>query len=139
MSSSVANLQAAHARAVANRPKVQGFPVQAETMRQFGVHRSEWQLPSMQVIYLTDLGPVVVQGDPLAQEATEIAPFDEQALVAAIRADQAGDATFPEFTAAAWRAGVVRWTVDFDDRTCTYYGYDGQFYVELYPAVSLPS
>jgi len=139
MSPSVANLRAAQVRAIANRPVVQGFPVQAETMRQFGMRFNEWQLPSMQSRYETDLGPVVVPGESLVEGMAEIAPFDRDALVTAIRADQAGAITFPEFAAAAWRAGVTRWTVDFEARVCTYYGNSGQFFEETYPEVELPA
>jgi uncharacterized protein YbcV (DUF1398 family) len=45
--------------------------------------------------------------------------------------------TFPEFLAASWSAGVVRYDVDFIARTCTYYGADGDEYVESYPAVDV--
>ena len=59
--------------------------------------------------------------------------------VAALRADQQGLSTFPEFVAAAWRAGVLSWTVDLVARTCTYRSASGrESYVESYPAVELP-
>lgn len=63
----------------------------------------------------------------------DISPFDEGALVTAIRADQAGNSTFPEFLVAAWRAGIVRYDVDFLMRTVTYYGVRGETYQESYP------
>lgn len=44
---------------------------------------------------------------------------------------------FPEFLLATWRAGVVRYDVDFIARTCAYYGCHGEEYVESYPAVEL--
>jgi uncharacterized protein YbcV (DUF1398 family) len=54
-----------------------------------------------------------------------------------LRADQAGNSSFPEFLMATWRAGVVRYDVDFIARTCTYYGCEDDHYVESYPAVSI--
>ena len=61
-----------------------------------------------------------------------------EALIAALRTDQAGESTFPEFLAASWRAGVVRYDVDFRARTVAYYGCNDEAYVEGYPAVELP-
>jgi uncharacterized protein YbcV (DUF1398 family) len=36
------------------------------------------------------------------------------------------------------RAGVVRYDVDFEARTVTYQGCDGEEYKEDYPAVTVP-
>ncbi|GAY14842.1 hypothetical protein MSZK_15680 [Mycobacterium sp. shizuoka-1] len=91
----------------------------------------------MQSCYETDLGPVIVQETPLLQGMADVPALDPTALVAALRADQAGRSTFPEFAEAAWRAGVVRWVVTLDERTCTYFGGDGQTYVERYAAVEV--
>lgn len=137
MSEAISNLQAAQQRAMAVRPKVGGFPYLAEALRQAGVKRNLWVLPSCQSTYLTDAGPVVSQSTPLASGVFDIPSFDREALIAALRADQAGDTTFPEFLAAAWRAGVVHYDVDFTARTVSYYGCDGEQYVEDYPAVKL--
>jgi uncharacterized protein YbcV (DUF1398 family) len=66
-----------------------------------------------------------------------VPPFDREALIRALRTDQAGESTFPEFLASAWRAGVVQYDVDFELRAVTYYGSDGEEYVEAYPAVAV--
>jgi uncharacterized protein YbcV (DUF1398 family) len=63
--------------------------------------------------------------------------FDRDALIAALRIDQAGNSTFPEFLDATWRAGVVKYDVDFVARICTYYGATDEQYVESYPAVEV--
>ena len=131
------NLQAAQQRAMAIRPKVVGFPYLAETIRRAGVTRNQWFLPSCQSLYLTQEGPVVVQGNPLLSGAAEVPKFNQDALVSALRTDQAGESTFPEFLAACWRAGIVRFDVDFTPRTCTYFGCNGENYVEDYPAVTI--
>jgi len=65
--------------------------------------------------------------------------FNREALIAALRTDQAGESTFPEFLAACWRAGVVRYDVDFAARTVAYYGCTGEQYVEAYPVVEVDS
>jgi uncharacterized protein YbcV (DUF1398 family) len=137
MSKAIENLQAAQQRAMAIRPKVGGFPYLAEVLRVAGVHRNIWHLPACQSLYLTQDGPVMAQGAPLVSGMTDVFPFDRDALIAALRSDQAGKSSFPEFLAAAWRAGVVRYEVDFAGRTVTYSGCGGEEYVEQYPAVDL--
>jgi uncharacterized protein YbcV (DUF1398 family) len=133
----IANLQAAMKRALIIRPKIGGFPVLAEVLRQAGVRRNIWNLPSAQSLYFTDQGPVANVGNPLVSGFVEIPRFDQEALLHALRTDQAGNSTFPEFLMATWKAGVVRYEVDFEARYVTYFGVSGESYVESYPAVTL--
>ena len=137
MSKAIDNLNAAMARAAAIRPRVGGFPYLAEVLRQAGVTRNIWSLPSCQSLFLTGEGPVIMQGSPLATGALDVPAFDQIALIQALRADQAGESTFPEFLNASWRAGVIRYQVDFAARTVSYQGCNGEEYVEAYPAVSV--
>jgi len=137
MSKAIENLQQAQKKAMAIRPRVGGFPYLAEVLRQAGVTRNVWSIPACQSLYLTEDGPVVMQGAPLASGAMDVPPFDCGALITALRTDQAGESTFPEFLAASWRAGVVRYDVDFAARTVAYYGCNGEEYVEAYPAVEV--
>jgi len=137
MSKAIENLQQAMERAAAIRPKVGGFPYLAETLRQAGASRNLWCLPSCQSMFLTAEGPVVMQGTPLASGMMDVPAFDREALIRALRTDQAGESTFPEFLAASWRAGVVRYDVDFAARTVAYCGCNGEEYVEAYPAVDI--
>lgn len=139
MSKAIENLEAAQKRAMAIRPKVGGFPYLAETLRRAGVNRNLWFLPACQSLFLTNDGPVVSQGTPLVAGNNDVPAFDRDALIAALRTDQAGKSTFPEFLAASWRAGVVRYDVDFATRTVAYYGCNGEEYVEAYPAVEIDS
>jgi uncharacterized protein YbcV (DUF1398 family) len=137
MSKAIENLQAAQQRAMAGRPKVGGFPYLAETLRCAGVTRNLWFLPACESLYLTEQGSVVTQGTPLVTRTVDVPPFDREALITALRTDQAGKSTFPEFLAASWRAGVVRYDVDFIARKVAYYGSNGEEYVEEYPTVKL--
>ena len=137
MSKAVDNLQAAQQRAMAGRPKVGGFPYLAETLRRAGVRCNLWFLPACQSLYLTEHGPVIMQGTPLVSGTVDVPPFDREALITALRTDQAGNSTFPEFLAASWRAGVVRYEVDFAARTVSYYGANDEEYVEAYPSVGV--
>jgi uncharacterized protein YbcV (DUF1398 family) len=137
MSKAMENLEAARLRAMAGRPKVGGFPYLAETLRRAGARRNLWFLPACQSLFLTDDGPVVTQGAPLLSGAADVPPFDREALITALRIDQAGNSTFPEFLMASWRAGVVRYEVDFAARTVVYYGCNGEEYIEAYAAVDI--
>lgn len=137
MSEAIAHLQAAQAQAMAGRPRVGGFPYLAETLRSVGVTRNVWQLPACQSLYLTDRGAVLQQGTPLVSGSVDVPRFDQSALIQALRTDQAGESSFPAFLLAAWNAGVIHYDVDLLERRVTYYGCDGESYVEHYPAVSL--
>jgi len=137
MSTAIDKLESALKHAMAIRPPAGGFPVLAETLRRAGVIKNIWSLPACQSLYLTNAGPVVMQGTPLIAGTADVPAFDHEALIRALRADQAGESTFPEFLAASWRAGVVRYDVDFTARTVSYYGCNGEKYVETYPAVEI--
>jgi len=137
MSKAIENLQAAQKHAMANRPKVGGFPYLAEVLRGAGITRNIWILPACQSTYLTTNGPVIVQGAPLVTGPVDVPPFDQSALVTALRTDQAGLSTFPEFLVSAWQAGVVRYEVDFNERVVKYYGCNGEIYEEHYPSAEI--
>jgi uncharacterized protein YbcV (DUF1398 family) len=133
MSKATENLQAALQRAMAGRPKAGGFPYLAETLRRAGVTSNVWFLPACESLYLTADGPVVVQGAPLVSGMVDVPSFDRDALIHALRTDQAGASAFEEFLMAAWNAGVVRYDVDLVARSVTYLGCRGEAYVEQYP------
>jgi uncharacterized protein YbcV (DUF1398 family) len=137
MSKAIEKLEAAQKRAMAIRPKVGGFPYLAETLRRAGVTRNRWTLPACQSLYWTEDGPVVLAGSPLVSGAADVPAFDREGLIQALRIDQAGESTFPEFLESSWRSGVVGWDVDFEARTVSYYGTNGEQYVEAYPAVDV--
>ena len=137
MLSLVETIVEAQARGARIRPRVGGFPHLAEVLRQAGVERIHCNVPAMSTVYVTAGGEVVQQGTPQVSGTAAIAPFDEGALIAALRTDQAGESTYPEFMAGAWRAGVVTYDIDLAGRTCTYRSAAGAQYVEQYPAVEL--
>ncbi len=125
----------AQQKALSIRPQVGGFPVLAEVLRRAGVEINRWHLPSCQSFYFMKDGVVVQQGTPLVTGTQEVPKFNHDALIKAIRRDQAGDSTFPEFLQASWEAGVIQYDVDFIARKVIYFGANGESYVEEYPAV----
>lgn len=59
-------LQKAMEYAMANRPKVGGFPFLAECLRKAGVKHNIWSLPGVTSMYLMDDGEYIInQGTPL--------------------------------------------------------------------------
>lgn len=134
----VAHVAAARQHGMRIRPAVGGFPYLAAALRRAGIERFDYVVPSATTVYVTAGGAVLEQGEPVAGRSCVIAPFDEIALMAALRADQEGRSTFRDFVAAAWRAGVLSWTVDLAARTCTYRSARGdETYAESYPAVEI--
>lgn len=127
----------AQKHAMSIRPAIGGFPVLAEALRQVGIKINRWHLPSCQSIYEMEEGSLVQQGTPLVNGTHQIPAFDEKALITAIRQDQQGQITFPEFLQAAWYAGVISYDVDFLARKVIYYGVNGENYCEEYPAVEI--
>jgi uncharacterized protein YbcV (DUF1398 family) len=81
MSKAVEKLEAAQRKAMAIRPKVGGFPYLAEVLRQAGVTRNIWSLPSAQSLFVTKEGSIVTQGAPLVSGTVEVPPFDREALI----------------------------------------------------------
>lgn len=137
MSKAVENLLKAQQFAMSIRPKVGGFPYLAEALRKAGITRNIWNLPSCQSIYLTKHGSVVSQSAPLVNTTVDVPSFNREALIKALRIDQAGQSSFPEFLKASWEAGVMSYIVDFEKRVVTYFGVLGESYAENYPAVEI--
>ena len=122
MSKAVENVIKAQQYAMSIRPKIGGFPNFAEGLRKAGITQNIWHLPSCQSIYLTQFGSVAYQGTP---------------LIKALKDDQTGLTSFPEFLNAAWQAGVVSYIVDFEKRSVSYFGVLGECYTEAYPAIEI--
>lgn len=133
------NIQRAMLRASQVRPKVNGFPYLAECLRQEGITKNIWHLPSCDSFYFSEAGSLVNPGSPLIGRVGPCPSFNEAALIATLRADQAGQTTFPEFLMSAWKAGVIRYEVDFIKRHVSYFGPFGEEYKESYPPVDLHS
>lgn len=123
--------------AMGSRPAVGGFPYLAECLRVAGVQTNVWTLPAAQSVYNFAEGSLVNTGTPLATGMVAVPPFDQEALIRALRTDQAGQSSFPEFLLATWHSGVTSYTVDFAARTVAYSGAQGEVYTESYPVVDI--
>jgi len=85
VSKAIENLKSAQQRAMAGRPRIGGFPYLAETLRKAGVTRNMWSLPACQSLYVTEQGSVVTAGTLLITGMEDVPPFDQNALITALR------------------------------------------------------
>jgi uncharacterized protein YbcV (DUF1398 family) len=129
-------VQQARRRGTAARPRINGFPYFAEALRAAGINAVETSIATGGSVYYLADGAVSETFDPIVAPVSVVPEWDERALITAIRADQAGESTFPEFLGASWEAGVIQFRVDLANRRCTYFGATGNHYVETYEAVS---
>src|ERR1700723_873862 len=106
MSKPVDNLQDAQQRAMAGRPKVEGFPYLAETLRRAGVTRNLWFLPACQSLFLTSDGSVVIQGAPLVSGIADVRPFDREARTKLYEPTKPERARFSNFSRLHGRLGL---------------------------------
>ena len=141
MSSLITKLTEAQKYAMSIKPQVGGFPYLAKALFKSGITMNRWQLPSCQSIYYmsegAEKGSVVQQGPTLITGTFDVPKFDREALIKAIRVDQKGESTFPEFLQNIWNAGVVSYDADFVKRHVIYFGVNGESYLEEYPDVEL--
>lgn len=61
--------------------------------------------------------------------------FSASGVVAAIRESQAGSIRYQQFLDQVMRAGVSSYTVYLRGRRCIYFGRNGDFHIEEFPAV----
>ncbi|MFK4974500.1 DUF1398 family protein [Lactococcus garvieae] len=119
------------------RPKIGGFPYLAECLREEGFIKNTWYLPSGDSFYFSKEDSLVIPGKSLIEDITVYPSYSEEELIRALRTDQAGKSTFPEFLMNTWKSGVVKYEVNFIDRYVVYYGANGEEYKEIYPAVEI--
>ncbi len=137
MKSTKERIADAYKRAMASRPKVGGYPYLAEALRQAGVARYVYTLPSGQCIFHARDGKVATQSDVVPSGMLDVPSFNRDAFIKVLRKSQNGDMSFPEFLKGSWENGVVHYEADLIARKVTYYGADGESYVEDYPEVAL--
>ena len=138
MNDIINKLTEAQKLAMSIRHQSGGFPMLAEVLRQAGALINRWSLPDCQSIYLMHNNEAIVQQEtPLITGNYLIPKLNQEALILAIRKDQAGHSTFPEFLQASWKAGIIGYDVDLTAREVRYYGVYGESYVEEYPAVTI--
>ena len=122
------NLQNAMSKSEKVRPKIGGFPYLAECLREEGFIKNTWYLPSGDSFYFSKEDSLVIPGKSLIEDIAVYPSYSEEKLIRALRSDQAGKSTFPEFLMNTWKSGVVKYEVNFIDRYVVYYGANGEEY-----------
>ena len=137
MNKAIDNLTEAQKFAMSIRPKVGGFPYLAQGLRAAGVTRNSWCLRLVNLYLSLNLALSCNQASSLISGACEVARFKRDSLFHALRTDQAGKSSFPEFLKSSREAGVVNNDVDLENRKVTCHGVHGESDVEAYPAVEI--
>src|SRR4051812_43566608 len=112
MSIAKEKIQGAYNWAIANRPKVNAYPYLAEALRQAGVTRYVYSLPSCQCIFFSKEGHVVSQMEMLVSGMNDVPKFDKEAFIKVLRSSQMGESSFPEFLKGSWETGVINYEAD---------------------------
>lgn len=131
------NIQRAMLKANHIGAESKGFSYLAECLRQEGIVKNIWHLPSEDSFYFSQAGSLVNPGNPLIGRVGPCPDFDQIALIKNIRANQAGKISFPEFLVSLWKAGVIRYEIDFTTRQMSYFDAFDQVYQENYPTVEI--
>ena len=131
------NLKKAISKSEKVRPKVGGFPYLAQCLREEGFIKNTWYLPSGDSFYFTPEDSLVIPGTSLIEDIATYPPYSKEKLISALRADQSGETTFPEFLMNTWKSGIVKYEVNFIERYVIYYGAAGEEYKETYPSVEI--
>jgi hypothetical protein len=135
MSKATENLEAAQRHAMAGRPKVGGFPYLTETLRRAEVTRNFWSLPACQSIFLTDHGPVVIQGPPLLSGTADVPPFNRADYGVAHRSGGKQHLPGVSCRLVARRSRPLRCRLHCPHRRLL--RLQGEEYIEAYPAVDI--
>lgn len=111
------------------------FPDVLRNLMQAGVERYRADLQREEKIYYMPNGAShAVRCAPLARGTAT--SFDAAAIIAAIRASQAGQITYKEFCARIADAGCVDYIVSLPGRRAVYFGRTGENHVERFPAAN---
>jgi uncharacterized protein YbcV (DUF1398 family) len=110
------------------------FPVVVQKLAGAGVTGYTADLIALRKTYYNGGAESVDEPLPLTQ-APAIAPsFDHDAVQATVKAIQRKEIGYAEFLRQIMQAGCARYSVFFGGRKAMYFGRDGAFYTEPFPA-----
>lgn len=137
MSIAIERIENAYKWVMANRPSVNRYPYLAEALRKAGVKRYVYNLPSNQCIFYTNEGHILSQTEVSNSGLSEVPQFNKEEFIKVLKVAQAGKSTFPEFLRDSWKTGIVSYEADLESRKVSYFGSEGEAYIEDYPAVEV--
>jgi uncharacterized protein YbcV (DUF1398 family) len=110
------------------------FPNVVERLVGAGVNSYTADLIKLRNTYYGANGEAYDEALPL-QDGPQIAPaFDQPAVTASIKAIQKGELGYAEFLRRIMRSGCAHYEVFIAGRKVMYFGRDGDFYTEHFPA-----
>jgi uncharacterized protein YbcV (DUF1398 family) len=110
------------------------FPQVVQRLAGAGVKSYTADLIKLRNTYYDTVGEAFDEKLPLT-EGPAIAPaFDSNAVMGTVKAIQRGEIGYAEFLRRIMRAGCSRYEVFIAGRKAMYFGRDGDFYTEPFPA-----
>jgi uncharacterized protein YbcV (DUF1398 family) len=110
------------------------FPAVVQKLAGAGVHAYTADLMALRKTYYGVERENVDEPMPLTQSPSIAPRFDSTGVEAAVRAIQRGELGYAEFLRQIMRAGCASYRVFIDGRKAMYFGRDGDFYTEPFPA-----
>lgn len=110
------------------------FPAVAARLAAAGVAAYAADLITLRKTYYDAGSGSVDLALPLADAPAVASAFDPAAVAAEVRAIQRRETGYAEFLRRIMRAGCARYSVFLAGRKVMYFGRDGEFYTEPFPA-----
>ncbi len=110
------------------------FPETVMRMHETGVERYDADLVRMEKMHYGEDGAVHAEVIPLGDAPSVPREFSPERVQAAIMAIRRREIAYPEFLRRIMAAGTVSYSVYLGGRKAIYFGRDGDFHVEPFPA-----
>jgi len=112
------------------------FPIVVQKLAGAGVASYNADLIALRKTYYGAYAQSVDEPMPLTESPAIAASFDREAVAAAVKAIQQKNIGYAEFLRQIMKAGCARYSVFFGGRKAMYFGRDGEFYTEPFPAAA---
>jgi uncharacterized protein YbcV (DUF1398 family) len=110
------------------------FPAVVGKLAGAGVHAYTADLIALRNTYYDGNAASFDEALPLMSSPAIAPKFDSESVAASVHAIQRGEIGYAEFLRRIMTAGCASYRVFFDGRKAMYFGRDGDFYTEPFPA-----
>jgi uncharacterized protein YbcV (DUF1398 family) len=110
------------------------FPVVVQRLAGAGVTGYTADLIALRKTYYSAARDAHDEAMPLAEAPPVAAAFDADKVAATVKAIQRGEIGYAEFQRGIMAAGCAHYEVFIQGRKAMYFGRDGEFYTEPFPA-----
>lgn len=112
------------------------FPATVQKLAGAGVTGYNADLIALRKTYYDRGAESIDEALPLTDVPAIAAQFDRDTVEATVKAIQRKEIGYAEFLRRIMQAGCVRYSVFFGGRKAMYFGRDGEFYTEPFPAAA---